>query len=64
MINKPTPFEGLNIRTPIIIPTEGRGLFIRGLWCTLHLFDLIGSLGLKTSYPTTTSESGNSCWPR
>ena len=30
VINKPLPFKGLNIRIPIVIPTEGRGLFIRG----------------------------------
>ena len=28
MINKPPPFQGLNIRIPIIIPMKGRGLLI------------------------------------
>ena len=31
MINKAPPFKGLNIRIPIIIPINGRGLLIRGL---------------------------------
>ena len=30
MINKPTPFKGLNIRIPIIIPIKGRGFINQG----------------------------------
>ena len=30
MINKPTPFKGLNVRIPIIIPIEGRGFISQG----------------------------------
>ena len=26
MTNKPLPFQGLNIRIPILIPSKGRGL--------------------------------------
>ena len=31
MINKPPPFMDLNIRIPIIIPIQGRGLLIIGV---------------------------------
>ena len=32
MINNPSPFKGLNIRIPIMIPIQGKGdLSIRGL---------------------------------
>ena len=30
MINKPPPFKDLNIRIPIIIPTNGRGFINQG----------------------------------
>ena len=30
MIKKPTPFKGLNIRIPIIIPIKGRGFLNEG----------------------------------
>ena len=30
MINKPLPLKGLNIRIPIIISIEGRGLINQG----------------------------------
>ena len=30
MINKPSPFKGLNIRIPILIPTKGRGFIDLG----------------------------------
>ena len=34
MINQPPPYEGLNIRIPIIIPIKGRGFINHGsgLW--------------------------------
>ena len=32
MMNKPPPFEGLNINIPIITPIKGRGLFKSGVW--------------------------------
>ena len=31
MMNKPPPFEGLNMRIPSIIPMKGRGLINQGL---------------------------------
>ena len=37
MINRPPPFNGLNIRIPTIIPIKGRGLLIRGLHYPLAL---------------------------
>ena len=30
MINKPSPFKGLNIKIPIIIPIKGRGFINQG----------------------------------
>ena len=30
MINKPSPFKGLNIRIPTIIPLKGRGFINQG----------------------------------
>ena len=30
MINKPPPFQGLNIRIPIRIPVKGRGFITQG----------------------------------
>ena len=43
MINKPFPFDGLNIRTPSINPVRGRGLLIGGL----HLDELVQELRIK-----------------
>ena len=40
MINKPPPFNGLDIRIPIIIPIKGRGLLIMGLHYTRGQGDL------------------------
>ena len=37
MINTPPPRKGLNIRIPILIPSKGRGLLIRGLGKLLEL---------------------------
>ena len=31
MINKPPPLKGLNIRIPIRIPIDGKGLLVMGL---------------------------------
>ena len=31
VINQLTPFKGLNVRIPIIIPIKGKGLLITGL---------------------------------
>ena len=30
MINKPLPLKGLNVRTPAMIPSKGRGLIHQG----------------------------------
>ena len=32
MINKPTPFKGLNIRIPIMIPIKGRVFVFSGVY--------------------------------
>ena len=36
MINKPPPFEGLNIRIPTIIPTRGEGAYSSRAWVGPH----------------------------
>ena len=42
MIEKPSPFKGLNIRSPITIPVKGKGFINQG--SGLREYDCIGSL--------------------
>ena len=48
MINNPLPFKGLNVRIPIVIPIEGRGLVNHGT-----------TLGFRVWEPVA---SGGECW--
>ena len=58
MINKPPPFEGLDIRIPILIPIKGRGFMNQGSGLTTKpklatRLDLNSMTTCRLTWPTS-----------